>query len=74
MFVNDSEIRNNIDILYSVIRDKRRVDPQAPPPLHGLLVYKNTNTIWKSAVILTVRCYLYDHENIIIIIIIITFL
>lgn len=53
--MNESEIRVNVEVLYSGLRDKRRMDPQTMQSLlHGLLMYKNTNTIWNSAVILTV--------------------
>lgn len=52
----DSEIKRNVETLYTGIHDQKRLDGTVIQGLlHGLLIYKNTNIIWNSAVITVVR-------------------
>ena len=52
----ESEIKRNIESFYTGIHEQKRLDGTVIQGLlHGLLIYKNSNTIWNSAVITVVR-------------------
>ena len=55
----DSEIKRNVETFYAMIHDKKRFDgSMIQGLLRGLLLFKNTNIIWNSAVITVV----YEQE------------
>ena len=54
----ESEIKRNIETFYTGIHEQKRLDGTVIQGLlHGLLIYKNSNTIWNSAVITVVIGY-----------------
>ncbi|KAK8796502.1 hypothetical protein WA588_000633 [Blastocystis sp. NMH] len=63
-FSSDSEIRHNIDTFYSSLRDARRIESSGVQTrLRNLLLFKNTNMIWNSAVVTVLRLCLLQYPS-----------
>ncbi|KAK8800272.1 hypothetical protein WA171_004907 [Blastocystis sp. BT1] len=60
----ESEIKRNIETFYTGIHEQKRLDGTVIQGLlHGLLIYKNSNTIWNSAVITVLRLCLLKYGS-----------
>ncbi|KAK8821077.1 hypothetical protein WA538_005709 [Blastocystis sp. DL] len=63
-FSSDSEIRHNIDTFYNSLRDARRIESSGVQTrLRNLLLFKNTNMIWNSAVVTVLRLCLLQYPS-----------